>query len=111
MKAKISFDTETAMKTKIAEYARQQNMTLTGVLNYIVNCHFDRIDQSADTLKRLEDKIDTLLLQDNRQTKNNNNKDNYQKIVKCIKDNSQDICAVALIELIDIIPELKSIMD
>ena len=110
MKAKISFDTETAMKEKIAEYAKQQNMTRTGVLNYIVNCHFDRIDQSADTLKRLEDKIDTLLLQDNRQTKSNN-KNNYQKIVNCIKDNSQDIGAVALIELIDIIPELKSIMD
>jgi hypothetical protein len=110
MKAKISFDIESAMKEKITEYAKQQNMTLTGVLNFIVNCHFDRIDQSADTLKRLEDKIDTLLLQDNSQTKSNN-KDNYQKIVKCIKDNAQNIGVVALIELIDIIPELKSIMD
>jgi len=108
MKTKMSFDTETAMKEKIAEYAKQQNMTLTGALNYIVTNHFDKIDNNADTLKRLEDKIDTLLLQGSRPLKD---KGDYQKIVTCIKNNAQDIGAVALIEFIDIIPELRTIMD
>ncbi|KPA15193.1 hypothetical protein MHK_004601, partial [Candidatus Magnetomorum sp. HK-1] len=61
--------------------------------------------------KRIEDKLDSLLLRENKPANPLKNKSKYQEIVKCIKENAQDIGAVALIELMDIIPELKSIID
>ena len=110
MKKKVSFDIESEMKSKLDDYAKRQNESFAGVLNYIINCHFDMIDDN-NTLKRIEDKIDLLLLRENNPDDPLKNKGKYQKIVQCIKEHSQDIGAVALIELMDIMPELNSIID
>ena len=110
MKKKVSFDIESEMRSKLDDYAKRQSLTLTGVLLYIINCHFDNMD-NEDSLKRIEDKIDLLLLQENKPADPLKNKGKYQEIIQCIKENAQDIGAVALVELMDIIPELKSIID
>jgi len=113
MKKKVTFATE--KRSRLEDYAKQEDMNLTEVINYIIDCHFENIERSdkaesidSTALKRIEDKLDSLLLQDSKPKKTVKNKGKYQEIVKCIKDNAQDIGAVALIELMDIIPELKT---
>jgi hypothetical protein len=111
MKPKVSFSTVPEKKLILEDYAKQKDMNLTEVLNYIIDCHFDKVEHSENSLKRIEDKLDSLLLRNSKPNKPLNNKGKYQEIVKCIQDNAQDIGAVALIELMDIIPELKTIID
>ncbi|KPA15270.1 hypothetical protein MHK_004521 [Candidatus Magnetomorum sp. HK-1] len=111
MKVKVSFSTAQEMKSKLEDYANQKDKNLTDVLNYIINCHFKGIEHSENALKRIEDKVDSLLLRDSNPSKPVKNKGKYQETVKCIKNNAQDIGAVTLLELMDIIPELKTIMD
>jgi hypothetical protein len=89
---------------------RSTSLGLTGVLLYIIDCHFDNMDND-NSLKRIEDKIDLLLLQENKPADPLRNKGKHQEIVQCIQKNAQDIGAVALIELMDIIPELRSMID
>ena len=109
MKKKVSFDIESAMKSRLDDYAKGQHMNLSSTLNYIIGCHFDKVDHNEDTLNRIEDKLDALILKDNKPVKSLKNDGEYKKIVNCIQKNVQDIGAVALIELIDIIPELKQL--
>ncbi|KPA16348.1 hypothetical protein MHK_003443 [Candidatus Magnetomorum sp. HK-1] len=112
MKKKVTFGTDPEKRSKLEDHAKQKNMNLTDVLNYILDCHFEKVESLGDSenaLKRIEDKLDLLLLQDSKPKKTAKNKGKYQEIVKCIKDNAQDIGAVPLIELMDIIPELKTI--
>ncbi|KPA11507.1 hypothetical protein MHK_008285, partial [Candidatus Magnetomorum sp. HK-1] len=65
MKKKVSFDIESEVRSKLDDYAKRQNLSLTGVLLYIINCHFDNMD-NENTFKRIEDKLDSLLLRENK---------------------------------------------
>jgi len=66
MKKKVTFGTDPEKRSKLEDYAKQKNMNLTDVLNYIIDCHFEKVESFGDrenALKRIEDKLDLLLLQ------------------------------------------------
>ncbi|KPA10725.1 hypothetical protein MHK_009070 [Candidatus Magnetomorum sp. HK-1] len=112
MKKKISFEIDSAMKLKLDDYTKKQNLNLTKALNYIISCHFEKIEHGEEnSLKRIEDKLDSLLLQESKPKDSIKNKDNYQKIIQFIIKNAQNFEVIGLIELMDIIPELKTIID
>ena len=121
MNEKISFDIHPSNKLKLKDIAKKENISLSVLVSTIVKDYLEinnatktqpvnitenatNTQYDASALQRIEDKLDYLLVQDK---KPNMKKDIYSKIINCVKANKQHIGVVALVELMDIIPELR----
>ena len=122
MNEKITFDIHPSKKLQLKESAKKNKMSLSQYLNNIVIAYLENennqieseseseqnnsVKSDHEILKRIEDKLDYLLIHHNPPQHIEN--DIHSKLVSCIKSNKKHIGVLAMVEFMEIFPELRT---